>query len=106
MTGDRIKGTTSQFRFPWKMVVLMCVYMCVFVQTHEDVAKADPALERQVESIRSLVASYLGIVNKSMKDIVPKTIMYLLINDVSCPLHCCRSLVLMVMLQCSVSALM
>ena len=53
------------------------------MQSHEDVAKSDPILERQVESIRSLVASYLTIVNKTMKDMVPKTIMYLLINEVS-----------------------
>ena len=61
--------------------------MYVFAQTqetHEDIAKTDPALERQVEMIRSLVASYLTIVNKTMKDVVPKTIMHLLINDVSC----------------------
>ena len=57
--------------------------MCCCVQTREDVAKADPALERQVEVIRSLVASYLSIVNKTQRDIVPKTIMHLLINDVS-----------------------
>jgi len=44
--------------------------------------KSDPQLERQVEIIRSLVASYLTIVNKTMKDIVPKTVMHLLINDV------------------------
>ena len=52
-------------------------------QTREDIAKADPALERQVEVIRSLVASYLSIVNKTQRDLVPKTIMHLLINDVS-----------------------
>jgi dynamin GTPase len=53
------------------------------IQTREDIAKSDPALERQVETIRSLVASYLGIVNKTQRDLVPKTIMHLLINDVS-----------------------
>jgi len=47
------------------------------------VAKTDPLLERQVETIRALVASYLVIVYKTMKDIVPKTIMHLIINDVS-----------------------
>jgi len=54
------------------------------LQTREAIAKEDPVLERQVEAIRSLVASYLTIVNKTMKDIVPKTIMHLLLNDVSC----------------------
>ena len=56
----------------------------LFLQTREAIAKEDPVLERQVEAIRSLVASYLTIVNKTMKDIVPKTIMHLLLNDVSC----------------------
>jgi len=49
----------------------------------DDISKSDPALERQVEVIRSLVASYLTIVNKTQRDVVPKTIMHLLINDVS-----------------------
>jgi len=55
----------------------------MLMQSHGDIAKTDPVLERQVETIRSLVASYLSIVNKSMKDVVPKAIMHLLINDVS-----------------------
>jgi len=48
----------------------------------EMLTQSDPALERQVETIRSLVASYLGIINKMTKDLVPKTIMHLLINEV------------------------
>jgi len=52
------------------------------LQKSDDIAKTDPLLERQVETIRALVASYLTIVNKMMKDIVPKTIMHLIINDV------------------------
>ena len=43
---------------------------------------SDPALERQVETIRNLVDSYVRIVNKTQRDIVPKTIMLMLINDV------------------------
>ena len=42
----------------------------------------DPQLERQVETIRNLVDSYMKIVTKTTKDLVPKTIMYLMINDV------------------------
>lgn len=57
-----------------------------WLQKGDDVAKADPLLERQVETIRALVASYLTIVNKTMKDIVPKTVMHLIINDVRCSL--------------------
>jgi len=56
------------------------------VQSKEDVGKSDPALERQVEIIRSLVASYLAIISKMTRDLVPKTIMHLMIRDVSCAL--------------------
>ena len=38
-------------------------------------------LERQVETIRNLVDSYMKIVTKTCKDLVPKTIMFLMIND-------------------------
>uniref|UniRef100_A0AAU7BNW4 Dynamin n=1 Tax=Propylea japonica TaxID=158624 RepID=A0AAU7BNW4_9CUCU len=41
----------------------------------------DPQLERQVETIRNLVDSYMKIVTKTTKDLVPKTIMYMIIND-------------------------
>lgn len=41
----------------------------------------DPQLERQVETIRNLVDSYMGIVNKSVRDLMPKTIMHLMINN-------------------------
>uniref|UniRef100_A0A8C2KEP7 dynamin GTPase n=1 Tax=Cyprinus carpio TaxID=7962 RepID=A0A8C2KEP7_CYPCA len=42
----------------------------------------DPQLERQVETIRNLVDSYMGIVNKTVRDLMPKTIMHLMINNV------------------------
>jgi len=41
----------------------------------------DPQLERQVETIRNLVDSYMKIVTTSCKDQVPKIIMYLIVND-------------------------
>merc|ERR1712223_754191 len=41
----------------------------------------DPQLERQVETIRTLVDSYMKIVTKTCRDLVPKTIMLLMIND-------------------------
>ncbi|MBN3278017.1 DYN1 protein, partial [Polyodon spathula] len=41
----------------------------------------DPQLERQVETIRNLVDSYMGIVNKTVRDLMPKTIMHLMINS-------------------------
>ena len=43
----------------------------------------DPQLERQVETIRNLVESYFGIVSKSIRDSVPKSIMYMMVNRVS-----------------------
>eukprot|EP00123_Amoebidium_parasiticum_P017676 comp23942_c3_seq1/m.42318 comp23942_c3_seq1/g.42318 ORF comp23942_c3_seq1/g.42318 comp23942_c3_seq1/m.42318 type:complete len:841 (-) comp23942_c3_seq1:1211-3733(-) len=42
----------------------------------------DPVLERQVETIRNLVDSYMGIVGTTIRDLVPKTIMCLLISNV------------------------
>lgn len=49
----------------------------------------DPQLERQVETIRNLVDSYMSIVYKSIRDLMPKTIMHLVINNVCalCILH-------------------
>ncbi|XP_065107115.1 dynamin-1a isoform X2 [Paramisgurnus dabryanus] len=41
----------------------------------------DPQLERQVETIRNLVDSYMGIVNKTVRDLIPKTLMHLMINN-------------------------
>ncbi|XP_015204538.1 dynamin-2 isoform X4 [Lepisosteus oculatus] len=46
-----------------------------------DTFSMDPQLERQVETIRNLVDSYIGIVNKSIRDLMPKTIMHLMINN-------------------------
>lgn len=45
----------------------------------------DPQLERQVETIRNLVDSYMAIVNKTVRDLMPKTIMHLMINNVGAP---------------------
>uniref|UniRef100_A0A2M4CLP8 Dynamin n=1 Tax=Anopheles darlingi TaxID=43151 RepID=A0A2M4CLP8_ANODA len=41
----------------------------------------DPQLERQVETIRNLVESYMRIVTKTTRDMVPKAIMMLIINN-------------------------
>lgn len=65
----------------------MCC-LCSYQTENEEAAPADtfsmdPQLERQVETIRNLVDSYIGIVNKSIRDLVPKTIMHLMINSVS-----------------------
>ncbi|KAM4548939.1 dynamin 3a isoform 2-T2 [Odontesthes bonariensis] len=42
----------------------------------------DPQLERQVEIIRNLVDSYMSIIYKTIRDLMPKTIMHLMINNV------------------------
>lgn len=43
----------------------------------------DPQLEREVETIRNLVDSYIKIINKITRDQVPKIIMYMVINNVT-----------------------
>lgn len=42
----------------------------------------DPQMERQVETIKNLVESYFSIVSKNIRDIVPKTIMHMMVNKV------------------------
>ena len=42
----------------------------------------DPQLERQVETIRNLVDSYMKIVHKTQRDLVPKTLMFMVVNMV------------------------
>ncbi|XP_037544982.1 dynamin-3 isoform X1 [Nematolebias whitei] len=49
--------------------------------TPADTFSMDPQLERQVETIRNLVDSYIGIINKTIRDLLPKTIMHLMINN-------------------------
>jgi dynamin 1/3 len=52
--------------------------MCWFQVVEEAI---DPQLERQVETIRNLVESYMRIVSKNIRDLVPKTIMFTMINE-------------------------
>ena len=40
-------------------------------------------MERQVETIRNLADSYIKIVSKTVRDLVPKTVMFFIINNVS-----------------------
>ncbi|XP_030853444.1 dynamin-1 isoform X3 [Strongylocentrotus purpuratus] len=47
----------------------------------DNTVSMDPQLERQVETIRNLVDSYMSIISKQIKDMVPKTCMALMIND-------------------------
>ncbi|XP_073693919.1 dynamin-2 isoform X5 [Garra rufa] len=55
--------------------------------TPADTFSMDPQLERQVETIRNLVDSYIGIVNKTIRDLMPKTIMHLMINSAKDFIH-------------------
>lgn len=51
--------------------------------SEEDVdASVDPQLERQVETIRNLVDSYMDIVSKNLKDQVPKVCMMMMVNSI------------------------
>ncbi|XP_060753092.1 dynamin-3 isoform X2 [Tachysurus vachellii] len=52
-----------------------------------DTFSMDPQLERQVETIRNLVDSYICIVNKTIRDLMPKTIMHLMINNAKDFIH-------------------
>lgn len=49
----------------------------------EQSSSTDPLLERQVETIRSLVDSYMKIVTKTVRDLVPKIIMQISINSMN-----------------------
>ncbi|XP_071035852.1 dynamin isoform X5 [Parasteatoda tepidariorum] len=46
----------------------------------EGTTSMDPQLERQVETIRNLVDSYMKIITKTFRDLVPKILMHLTIN--------------------------
>eukprot|EP00117_Sycon_ciliatum_P038424 scpid56430/ scgid4856/ Dynamin-1 len=50
--------------------------------TGDELGCIDPQMERQVEIIRNLLDSYLEIVKKSVRDLVPKTAMHLMILKV------------------------
>ncbi|RWS15160.1 dynamin-like protein [Dinothrombium tinctorium] len=49
--------------------------------TGTETSSLDPQLERQVETIRNLVDSYMKIVTKTFRDLVPKIIMHLTVNN-------------------------
>ena len=78
-------------RFNWESTVFLCfenhliaALLVFFFQDSkaDSLGSVDPQLERQVETIRNLVDSYMKIVTKTCRDLVPKSIMYLMINDV------------------------
>lgn len=53
----------------------------------EELGSVDPQMERQVETIKNLVESYFSIVSKNIRDIVPKTIMHMMVNKMKDFLH-------------------
>uniref|UniRef100_A0A5S6QZS0 Dynamin n=1 Tax=Trichuris muris TaxID=70415 RepID=A0A5S6QZS0_TRIMR len=53
----------------------------------EESSSMDPQLERQVETIRNLVDSYMRIVTKTIRDLVPKAIMHLMIHSTNEFIH-------------------
>lgn len=62
---------------PLKYITSSALYLCI---QDPDMGSIDPQLERQVETIRNLVESYFGIVCKNVRDVVPKTIMFMMVN--------------------------
>ncbi|VDO11936.1 unnamed protein product [Rodentolepis nana] len=50
-------------------------------KVEEQSDNGDPQLQRQVEVIHNLVDSYLKIVHKTQRDLVPKMLMYIIVNE-------------------------
>ncbi|XP_034036313.1 dynamin-3-like [Thalassophryne amazonica] len=70
----------------WKASLLRAaVYpenLTVDGQENEDCESlTDPHLQRQVETISNLVESYMNIIYKTIRDLVPKTIMHFMVNS-------------------------
>ena len=63
------------------MLYFFFIWFVFIVLKPERGESIDPQLERQVETIRNLVDSYMKIVTTSCKDQVPKIIMFLMVND-------------------------
>lgn len=53
------------------------------IKVRDEIGSSDPNLDRKVEMIRNLVDSYLKIVNKTQRDLVPKMIMHVIVNQVT-----------------------
>ena len=61
-----------------------CLWLILGEQVADsEIGSIDPQMERSVEVIRNLVESYLKIVNTTQRDMVPKSIMHMVVNDVS-----------------------
>lgn len=73
-------------------------------EQQEQRTSADPQLERQVETIRNLVESYMLIVTTTLKDMTPKMIMGVMINHTK--LFIAEELLAMIYAQCDINMIM
>ena len=48
---------------------------------NSELGEMDPIMERQVETIRNLVDSYMKIISKGIQDLVPKICMFMVVNS-------------------------
>ena len=70
--------------FAFFFLIIVALTFCIFCSQQGEIGTLDPQLERQVETIRTLADSYIKIVSKTIRDLVPKTVMFFVINNVSC----------------------
>ncbi|KAM3876011.1 dynamin 3a isoform 2-T2 [Diretmus argenteus] len=66
----------------WKASLLRAGVYPEKVPVTPESFSSDPQLERQVETIRNLVDSYMNIIYQSVRDLMPKTIMHFMISNV------------------------
>lgn len=64
-----------------RTLILLLLFRKSFLCDLQIVADVDPQLKRQVEVIRNLVESYMSIITKSTKDLVPKVITHMILKD-------------------------
>ena len=83
-----LSGETQEYTEAWKASLLRAGVYPDKVSNDEDeedgiinMRSISPHLQRQVETIRNLVESYMKIVTRTCRDIIPKTIMLLMINS-------------------------
>ena len=80
-----LAGETQDIVDEWKASFLRAGVYPQREQNESDksseLGSLDPQMERQVETIRNLVDSYLKIVSKTIKDLVPKTIMFMIVQN-------------------------
>ena len=80
---DRVVCKTSEATRYSASIACNFIAECAWIRVSTDSygRGGDPALERQVATIRNLVESYMNIVIKTTKDLVPKIVVHMIIND-------------------------